>query len=54
MNEPNETLPQRRYLWPWFVLAAFVLAVVLAVVWMSFAVKREREQRDYSAPIQTM
>lgn len=53
MDEPNENPPQRRYLWPWFVLAAFVLAVVLAVVWMSFAVKREREQRDFSAPVQT-
>jgi hypothetical protein len=51
MNEPNEN--PRRYKWPWFVLAAFLLAVVLAIVWMSFAVKHEREQRDFSAPIPT-
>ena len=51
MNEPDE-MP-RRYRWPWFVLAAVVLAVVLAVIWMSYAVKRERQQRDFSAPIQT-
>jgi autotransporter translocation and assembly factor TamB len=51
MDESNET--PRRYIWPWFVLAAFVLAVVLAVVFMCFAVKREREQRNFNAPIQT-
>ena len=26
---------------------------VLAIVWMSFAVKQERQQRNFSAPIQT-
>ena len=28
-----------------------VLAAVLSVVWMSYAVKHEREQRDFSAPL---
>ena len=51
MNEPGDNLPKQNYKWPWFVLAAVVLAVVLAVVWMSFAIKREREQRDFSAPL---
>jgi len=51
MNEPGEDLPKQTYKWPWFVLAAVVLAVVLAVVWMSYAVKHEREQRDFSAPL---
>ncbi|MEI9961897.1 MAG: hypothetical protein WDM76_12420 [Limisphaerales bacterium] len=51
MDEPNKK--PRRYLWPWFVLAAFVLAVALALAWMSVAVKREREQRDFNAPVQT-
>ena len=51
MNEPADNLPKPNYKWPWFVLAAFVLAVVLAVVWMGFAIKHEREQRDFSAPL---
>jgi hypothetical protein len=49
MNEPNEN--PRRYRWPWFVLAAILLFVTLAIVWMSFAVKRERQERDFSAPL---
>ena len=51
MSEPGENLPQPSYKWPWFVLAAFLAAVVLAVVWMSFAVQRERQQRDFNAPL---
>jgi len=51
MNEPGDNLPKQNYKWPWFVLAAVVLAVVLAVVWMSYAVKRERDQRDFSEPL---
>jgi hypothetical protein len=49
MNEPNEN--PRRYNWPWFVLAAILLFVTLAIVWMSFAVKRERQERDFNAPL---
>ena len=51
MNEPGDHLPKQNYKWPWFVLAAVVLAVVLAVAWMSYAVKHERDQRDFSAPL---
>ena len=51
MNEPDDNRPKPNYQWPWFVLAAVVLGVVLAVVWMSYAVKRERQQRDFSAPL---
>jgi hypothetical protein len=32
MNDASP--PRRKYRWPWFVLAAFILAVVLAVLWM--------------------
>jgi hypothetical protein len=49
MGEPNENPP--RYQWPWFVLTAVLLGVVLAVVWMSFAVHRERQERDFNAPL---
>lgn len=51
MNESGNELPKPTYKWPWFVLAAVVLGVVLAVVWMSYAVKHERDQRDFSAPL---
>lgn len=49
MSEPNENPP--RYKWPWFVLAAFLLGVALAIVWMSFAVHREKQERDLNAPL---
>ena len=49
MDEQGGT-PQR-YRWPWFVLAAFLLGVALAIVWMSYAVHRERQERDVNAPL---
>lgn len=39
-----------RYRWPWFVLAAVVLGVILAVVWMSYEVKRTRRSRQWPTP----
>ena len=40
----------RRYRWPWFVLAAFVVFVLLAVLWMSFAVRNVERERNFNAP----
>jgi uncharacterized membrane protein len=51
VNKQNEIPPKRNYKWPWFVLAAVVLGVVLAIVWMSFAIHREQQERDFNAPI---
>jgi drug/metabolite transporter (DMT)-like permease len=51
VNEQEEIPPKRTYQWPWFVLAGVVLFVVLAIVWVSVAVKRERQQRDFNAPL---
>ncbi len=51
MNEPGDNLPRPNYKWPWFAAAAAVLAIVLAIVWMTFAVKRVEAQRDFSAPL---
>jgi hypothetical protein len=51
VNKQNEIPPKRNYKWPWFVLAAAVLGVVLAIVWMSFAIHREQQERDFNAPI---
>ncbi len=49
MIEPNEK--PRRYKWPWFVLAAVVLFIALAVLWVTLAAEKVERQRDYSAPI---
>jgi hypothetical protein len=49
VETPNESPP--RYRWPWLVLAAFLLGVVLAIVWMSYAVHRQKQQRDLNAPL---
>jgi hypothetical protein len=53
VNKQDEIPPGRNYRWPWFVLAAVLLFVALTIVWMSFAVKRERQERDFSTPIPT-
>jgi hypothetical protein len=37
---------KQRYRWPWFVLAFFILAVLLAVLWMSFEVRRMKRIRE--------
>lgn len=49
MNEPNQN--PRRYNWPWFVAAAVLLGIVLAIVWMSFAVRKVERERDVNAPL---
>ena len=41
---------KRRYTWPWFVLAAVLLAIVLAVLWMSKEVERARLIRELNTP----
>jgi hypothetical protein len=50
MNEPNEN-PPRRYKWPWFVLAAFLLGVALAVMWLSFDIRKVEQERNLNAPL---
>jgi len=46
--DPNEKPP--RYRWPWIALAAFLLAVALAIAWMGYAVHLERQARDFNVP----
>lgn len=57
MDQQNEQNQRPHYRWPWFVLGAFVLAIILAVIWMTVLIQRTREQREmYSwpqAPVQT-
>ena len=49
MSEPNEN--RRCYKWPWFALAAVVLFIALAVLWVTLAAEKVEQQRDYNAPI---
>jgi len=54
MDNESGNLPdpqsRRRYTWPWFVLAAVLLAIALAVAWMSKEIARTRRIRDLNAP----
>ena len=49
MDDENKN--PRRHKWPWFALAAAVLFFVLTIVWVSFAVIREKQERDFSQPV---
>jgi hypothetical protein len=51
MEKPDGDAPQQKYKWPWFVGAAVVLGIALAIVWMFFAVKKVERERDFSAPL---
>lgn len=50
-NEPDDVPPKRNYRWPWVLLAAVVLFIVLAFVWMSFAVKQVERKRGAHLPV---
>jgi hypothetical protein len=54
MINDKDNLPdhrnKRRYSWPWFVLAAVLLAIVLAILWMSKEVERARRIRELNTP----
>jgi len=43
-KSPDSVPP--RYRWPWFVLAALVLGVLLALMWMTVEVRRIRRQQS--------
>ena len=50
MNDENSAMTKPRYVWPWFALAALLLGVVLAILWMSAEVRRTRERREWTQP----
>ena len=52
MNESEEKVPPR-YKWPWFVLAAFLLFVALALLWMRYEVRNVEQERNVNAPLPT-
>jgi hypothetical protein len=49
VNPPDRGY-RRHYKWPWFVLAAVLLAIALAVLWMSKEIARTRRIRDLNEP----
>jgi hypothetical protein len=55
MTNDNGNLPdprtRRRYTWPWFVFGAVLLAIALAVLWMSKEIERTRRLREWNAPV---
>jgi hypothetical protein len=51
MNEPDENSARQNLKWPWFAAAAVVLGIVMAVIFMTFAVKKVESERDFSAPL---
>jgi glucan phosphoethanolaminetransferase (alkaline phosphatase superfamily) len=51
MDESKE--PQRPYRWPWLVLAAFLLFVLLAIIWVSFEIRTVRQERNLNVPSTT-
>jgi len=53
VNEPEENQTKPRYVWPWFVLAAVLLGIVIAVVAMFFAAKHVEEERSLAVPTQS-
>jgi hypothetical protein len=48
MNKPIQKPP--RYKWPWVLAAAVLLFLVLAVVWVSFAVREVERERGTNPP----
>jgi hypothetical protein len=51
MNEIAGDEPKIKYRWPWFLLAAVLLAIVLAVVWVGWEVRHVEQETDFSAPL---
>ena len=48
MSEQDNNSSKPTYRWPWFAAAAVLLAIVLAVVWVSLAAKKVAQQRDFA------
>ena len=48
METEDAPLAPTRYRWPWFVLAAVIVFVLLTILWMSVAIHRTREQSEWA------
>jgi flagellar biosynthesis/type III secretory pathway M-ring protein FliF/YscJ len=42
--------PAQRYRWPLFVIAGVVLGILLAVLWLSFEIRRTERIRQLNSP----
>ena len=51
MDDLPDTGPKTKYRWPWFLLSAVVLAVVLAVIWVGWEVRHVEQETNFSAPL---
>jgi hypothetical protein len=47
------TVDKPHYKWPRYVLAAVILFLAAAVIWVIFEARKVESERDFSAPIQT-
>lgn len=52
-NEPDDKMPKRHYKWPWIFWGMIVLGIILAIIWMSFAVQKVERERGVNTPVQT-
>ena len=51
LNEiPDPPTPPQKYRWPWVVLGAFVVAIILAVIWMTAEVRRQESYHQLDTP----
>lgn len=50
---PPEPPSPRTYRWPWVLMAAVIVAVVAAVLWMKSEIQKTRRIRDASSPTLT-
>jgi hypothetical protein len=46
---PQNPPPKRKYAWPWFILAAFIIGVGLAIFGVSLELQRVRRIRESNA-----
>lgn len=42
-----------RYKWPRYALAMVILFIVATIVWVTFEALKVKQERDFSAPIQS-
>ena len=50
LDKQNGGAGRRRYVWPRYVLAAFIAAVLLAMLWLSFEIRRTERIQKLNAP----
>jgi len=49
MNDVNKPNGQPKRLWPWLVLAGFLLGILLTILWLSWEIRRVKRIRESTA-----